>query len=146
MIPQTRATEWLAGADLRPTRQRVALATLLIGDGKNRHVTAESLFEAAKKQGEAVSLATVYNTLEAFTEKGLCRRLPASSGSGPSRFDADVGHHAHIMLEDGRVLDLPDDLHDKIASRVPQSVLDEIEARLGVRVEGISLQIAGRQV
>ena len=38
-----RAGHWLAGAGLRPTRQRLALAELLIGDGHNRHVTAESL-------------------------------------------------------------------------------------------------------
>ena len=33
------ATKWLGTAGLRPTRQRVALAELLIGDGKHRHVT-----------------------------------------------------------------------------------------------------------
>ena len=61
-----RGTVWLTGAGLRPTRQRKALADLLVGDGRDRHVTAESLFEAAGKTGEKVSLATVYNTLRAF--------------------------------------------------------------------------------
>ena len=55
--------QWLQGAGLRPTKQRVALAALLIGDGQDRHVTAESLFDAAKTEGDSVSLATVYNTL-----------------------------------------------------------------------------------
>ncbi|MEE2817705.1 MAG: transcriptional repressor, partial [Pseudomonadota bacterium] len=45
------ATDWLVSAGLRPTRQRVALAELLVGDGKHRHVTAESLFDAAKDKG-----------------------------------------------------------------------------------------------
>ncbi len=66
-----RGARWLAGAGLRPTRQRVALATLLVGDGQNRHITAESLFAAAAAAGEKVSLATVYNTLRAFCEGGL---------------------------------------------------------------------------
>jgi Fur family iron response transcriptional regulator len=61
-----RGSVWLASAGLRPTRQRVALASLLVGDGMDRHVTAESLFAAARSAGEAVSLATVYNTLRAF--------------------------------------------------------------------------------
>ncbi|RZV48751.1 MAG: transcriptional repressor, partial [Sphingomonadaceae bacterium] len=43
-----RGTEWLSDAGLRPTRQRVSLAAYLVGDGKDRHVTAESLFEAAR--------------------------------------------------------------------------------------------------
>ena len=47
-------SSWLKGSGLRPTRQRVTLAALLIGDGQDRHVTAESLFDAAKYQGEAV--------------------------------------------------------------------------------------------
>ena len=65
------ATDWLATAGLRPTRQRVTLAALLVGDGQHRHVTAESLFEAARDKGDGVSLATVYNTLSAFCEAGL---------------------------------------------------------------------------
>ena len=48
------AGEWLARAGLRPTRQRLTLAHLLVGDGQHRHVTAESLFDAAKDEGEAV--------------------------------------------------------------------------------------------
>ena len=47
-----RSTAWLAGAGLRPTRQRVALAGLLVGDGRDRHVTAESLFEALKARDD----------------------------------------------------------------------------------------------
>ena len=46
-----RGADWLSGAGLRPTRQRIALATLLVGDGRNRHVTAESLFDAATRCG-----------------------------------------------------------------------------------------------
>ena len=44
-----RGATWLSTAGLRPTRQRIALATLLVGDGCNRHVTAESLFDAATR-------------------------------------------------------------------------------------------------
>ena len=49
MTPQAtdRGTAWLSDAGLRPTRQRVALAALLVGDGQHRHVTAESLFSAS---------------------------------------------------------------------------------------------------
>ena len=68
-------TEWLANAGLRPTRQRTALAHLLIGDGQHRHVTAESLFAAARNAGDSVSLATVYNTLKVFSEAGLLREI-----------------------------------------------------------------------
>lgn len=101
-----RAVRWLGGAGLRPTRQRMALADLLIGDGRNRHVTAESLFEAARGAGSPVALATVYNTLRSFTEAGLMTEI--SVDATRSYFDTDVSDHAHFYWEDdGRLTDAP---------------------------------------
>ena len=51
----------LKESGLRPTRQRVALARLLLDTGP-RHVTAEELFQEARSAGIPVSLATIYNT------------------------------------------------------------------------------------
>lgn len=101
-------TNWLAGAGLRPTRQRVTLATLLIGDGQHRHVTAESLFEAAKAQGEGVSLATVYNTLRAFCDAGLMQEVMVDGSK--SYFDTNTHDHPHFFWEDdGKLTDAPSD-------------------------------------
>ncbi len=127
---------------LRCTRQREQIYTALAAS--TSHPTAEELHVAVKDADGGLSLATIYNTLDAFSERGLCRRLPAPNGSGPCRFDADVDHHAHIVLDDGRVLDLPHDLSRRIETEVPQTVLDEIERRLGVRIDRVSLQLSGR--
>ncbi len=97
-----RTTEWLSSADLRPTRQRMTLASLLIGDGKNRHVTAESLFDAASKAGEKVSLATVYNTLRAFCDAGLMREITVDGSK--SYFDTNISDHPHFYWEDDQSL------------------------------------------
>ncbi len=109
---QTRATtdgtKWLSRAGLRPTRQRLALAALLIGDGQDRHVTAESLFEDARAQGESVSLATVYNTLRAFCSAGLVKEITVDGAK--SYFDTNIHDHPHFFWEDTRVLtDAPPD-------------------------------------
>lgn len=101
-------TNWLATAGLRPTRQRVTLAALLIGDGQHRHVTAESLFDAAKAQGEAVSLATVYNTLRAFCDVGLMQEVTVDGSK--SYFDTNTHDHPHFYWEDDATLtDAPSD-------------------------------------
>jgi Fur family iron response transcriptional regulator len=100
------ATEWLSQAGLRPTRQRLALAELLIGDGQHRHVTAESLFEAAKENGAAVSLATVYNTLRAFCEAGVLNEITVDGSK--SYFDTNTHDHPHFYWEsDGHLSDAP---------------------------------------
>jgi Fur family iron response transcriptional regulator len=80
--PRVRAAAWLTGAGLRPTRQRIALAELLVGDGRNRHVTAEGLHEAARRHDAPVSLATVYNTLRAFCRAGLLHEVTVD-GTAP---------------------------------------------------------------
>ena len=107
-IRNRRAKDWLDGAGLRPTRQRLALAGRLIGDGRHRHVTAESLFEAARDAGDQVSLATVYNTLKSFTEAGLLIEIPVEGAR--SYFDTRTEDHPHFFWEDeGRLTDAPAD-------------------------------------
>ncbi|WP_299412429.1 iron response transcriptional regulator IrrA [uncultured Sulfitobacter sp.] len=101
-------TKWLATAGLRPTRQRLTLATLLVGDGQHRHVTAESLFEAAKDGGDSVSLATVYNTLRAFCHAGLLQEVTVDGSR--SYFDTNTHDHPHFFWEDeARLTDAPSD-------------------------------------
>ena len=105
---QDRATQWLGTAGLRPTRQRVSLATLLVGDGKNRHVTAEGLFAAAIDAGEKVSLATVYNTLKAFCDAGLLTEITVDTAR--SYFDTRLDDHPHFFWEETQKLtDAPAD-------------------------------------
>jgi len=101
-----RGQAWLSKSDLRPTRQRVALAALLVGDGQNRHVTAESLFANARASGESVSLATVYNTLKAFCDAGLMQEVTVDGSK--SYFDTNTHDHPHFYWEnDGALTDAP---------------------------------------
>ncbi|MDE9449674.1 transcriptional repressor [Aliiroseovarius sp. Z3] len=104
----TTEAAWLASADLRPTRQRLALAQLLIGDGRHRHVTAESLYEASRDSDDRVSLATVYNTLRVFSDAGLLREITVNGAR--SYFDTNVSNHPHFFWEDTEeLMDAPDE-------------------------------------
>ena len=97
---------WLKRGGLRPTRQRVVLAERLIGDGKNRHVTAESLFAAGNDFRNKVSLATVYNTLRAFCDAGLMREITVNGSK--SYFDTNITDHPHFFWEDtSQLVDAP---------------------------------------
>lgn len=93
-----RGTAWLQRVGLRPTRQRRTLAALLVGDGRNRHVTAESLYAAAQEHGAGVSLATVYNTLRAFCDAGLLQEVTVDGSR--SYFDTRIDDHPHFYWED----------------------------------------------
>jgi Fur family transcriptional regulator, iron response regulator len=95
----------LRRANLRPTRQRIALGWLLFGKG-DRHVTAEALYEEAIGMKVPVSLATVYNTLHQFTEAGLLNEI-AVDGSR-TYFDTNISPHHHFLIEETNALvDIP---------------------------------------
>lgn len=127
--PESLVTGWLARGNLRPTRQRLALAELLVGDGMNRHVTAESLFALARGAGEKVSLATVYNTLRAFCEAGLVNEIVVDGSK--SYFDTRTDDHPHFYWEDShRLTDAPAE-ELKIAS-LPQVPLGMELSRVDV--------------
>jgi Fur family transcriptional regulator, iron response regulator len=97
----------LRQAGLRPTRQRLALGTLLFG-GEDRHVTAEQLHVEVVAHGEHVSLATVYNTLHQFKRAGLLRELAVDGAK--AYFDTNTSNHNHFLNEsDERLTDIPGD-------------------------------------
>jgi Fur family transcriptional regulator, iron response regulator len=86
--------ETLRHAGLRPTQQRLALATLLYGQG-DRHVCAEDLHAEALEANVPVSLATVYNTLNQFKSAGLLRELAIEGDR--SYFDTNTSNHFHFF-------------------------------------------------
>lgn len=103
--PQAAIAERLRHAGLRPTRQRVALGSLLFA-GEDRHVSAEMLHAEALTAGEHVSLATVYNTLHQFTAAGLLRELAIDGGK--AYFDTNTSNHNHFFIEaNGELMDIP---------------------------------------
>lgn len=100
-------SERLQAVGLRLTRQRLALARLLFGDGScHRHISAEELHIEAMDHQVRVSLATVYNTLHQFTDAGLLREIAVESGR--SYFDTNTSAHHHFYFEKSRQLhDIP---------------------------------------
>ena len=102
-----KAIQRLREVGLRPTRQRVELASVLF-KGEDRHVTAESLYEEASQLGLRISLATVYNTLHQFTHAGLLRQVIVDAARG--YFDTNTGDHQHFFVEaEGALIDIPGD-------------------------------------
>jgi Fur family iron response transcriptional regulator len=113
--PFASAHERLRAVGLRPTRQRVALARILFDRGP-RHITAETLHAEASRARIRVSLATVYNALHQFVDRGLLREVMVDPGR--SYFDTNVADHHHFYDPDAaRLTDIP--LPDVVVARIP---------------------------
>ena len=79
---------------LRPTRQRVRLASLLL-DGQNRHVRPDDIYEQLKSGPAKLSRGTVYNTLRQFCNAGL---LSEVNGIGDTLvYDTNLHEHHHFL-------------------------------------------------
>ena len=118
----------LIRAGMRLTRQRVILSELLFANG-DRHVTAEALHAEALAADAQISLATVYNTLNQFTQAGLLRRI-GPDGSR-SFFDTNTSPHPHYYLQgEDILLDVPE--ADLAVANMPQPLPGHEVSRLDV--------------
>ena len=124
---------------LRCTRQREVLYEALAAT--KSHPTADELFQSVQEIEPGLSLATVYNTLDAFTQVGLVRRIPCPMGSGACRFDADTSDHVHLATPDGKVTDVPIDVSRQLIAAIPREIVAELERRMNVRIDGLSVQL-----
>jgi Fur family transcriptional regulator, iron response regulator len=122
--------EKLREAGLRPTRQRLTLAKLLF-DGCDRHISAESLHEEARRSRVGVSLATVYNTLHQFKDAGLLREV-AIEGER-SYYDTNTSNHFHFLDEEsGELSDI--DPESLVIAGLPDAPKGRIIDRIDVIV------------
>ena len=85
-----------AEAGLRPTRQRLMLGEFLFSKG-GRHVTADMIYTEAAEANMQISRATVYNTLNQFTEVGLLRQIGVDGSK--SFFDTNPTAHHHFFVD-----------------------------------------------
>ncbi len=128
--------------NLRCTAQRLALYETLAE--RHDHPTAEELYRIAKSRTEKLSLATVYNTLDALCMVGLVRKLPTTNGS--CRYDADTSIHPHIRYRDtDEIEDVPEKLGAKLLELVPDEMIEQIESELNIHVTGMNFQIIAQR-
>jgi len=127
---------------LRCTRQRVAIYKAL--QATRTHPTADELYKDVSSQVEGMSLATVYNTLEALCAAGLVQKLHGAGHNGSARFDANPANHVHLRChKSGSVADLPDDVAERLLAKLPQSVIDEVRDLYGFDIQQVQIEFVG---
>ena len=103
MPSSTRLNERLATNGLRSTAQREQVYRLLLA-GED-HPTAEEVFMRAKRELPEISMATVYNCLDALVKCGLLRQVNLDRSA--SRYCPNMAAHSHFFCEHcGRFFDI----------------------------------------
>ena len=89
-----------------PTPQRIEIANILLE--RPQHLSAEHILDKLKQARSGVSKATVYNTLNLFSERGLVKEVMVD----PVRKFYDSTTHAHhhfYNVDSGDLSDIPDE-------------------------------------
>ena len=131
--PTEKLTARLRLHGLRPTRQRVRLASLLL-DGQNRHVRPDDIYDQLKSGPAKLSRGTVYNTLRQFCDAGLLRKV---RGVGDTLiYDTNLYDHHHFLnVETDELIDIQ---HDKVQIKqlpdLPEDyAMDSVELTIRIR-------------
>lgn len=115
-------TKKLKDKGYKLTNQRKDLLDLLISH-QNRHMSAEEILKEISKDESNIGLATIYRTLQLFTDTGIAVRHDFDDGK--SRYelnlDDEVHNHHHLICQNcGKILevnlDLMEDLEKQIES------------------------------
>ena len=98
----------LRSSGLRPTKQRLAICKILFNRKKTFHFTIEKLKKIAeKKSNKKISLATLYNTVHAFKNRGYLKEITLKGNK--TFFDTNIKNHHHFYDEDmSQLFDIDD--------------------------------------
>jgi Fur family peroxide stress response transcriptional regulator len=93
------------GEGMNMTPQRVIIYRALLE--ALDHPSPEALRDRVKEQLPAVSLATIYKTLDVLVELGLASEVPVTGNT--KRYDGNMGRHHHLVCDHcGHVEDYDD--------------------------------------
>ena len=136
-------TVTLTRAGLRCTRQRRAIYQALIDS--HEHPTADALHHLVQGHDDGISLATVYNTLEAFCRVGLAQKLAGGTSCGSARYDATGTPHLHLRCKHtGELTDVPETLSVELFNALPEKTLRRLEKKLGFSIDQVQIELVGQ--
>lgn len=114
---------------IKLTRQRVEIGSILLAPGQ--HLLAPQLLNLVNQNSEAVSKASIYNTVALFARKGLVHKVIINSAN--VFYDSNTTHHHHFYnVSTGVLTAIPEE--QIIISQLP-------ELPDGTVIEGVAVTI-----
>ena len=109
----------LKSSGLRTTKQRLAICKILFNRLDTFHFTIENLKKITEKDiKNKISLATIYNTVNAFKKHGYLKEISLSGSK--TFFDTNTKNHHHFYDEDtGKIFDIKNE--NILVSKVPRT-------------------------
>lgn len=125
----------LSESGLKATHQRILILEAFLLS--NEHPTAEMLYNQVKSKSPALSLGTVYKTLDAFTDVGLIKKVKTAEDT--VRYDFNTHSHHHLFCQKtNRIIDYEDEeLKELLYDYFKKKGIDNFD------IKDIQLQLTG---
>ena len=137
MSKNAEFTAKLRSSGLRPTKQRLKICEVLFNREDTFHFTVNDLAKNISKElNEKISLATVYNTVHAFKNKGYLKEI--SINSDKSYFDTNITSHHHFFDEDtNELIDCDEEVIEtpKIKKNISGKKINSVEVLIRVATD-----------
>ena len=137
MSKNAEFTAKLRSSGLRPTKQRLKICEVLFNREDTFHFTVNDLAKNISKElNEKISLATVYNTVHAFKNKGYLKEI--SINSDKSYFDTNITSHHHFFDEDtNELIDCDEEVIEtpKIKKNISGKKINSVEVLIKVATD-----------
>ena len=137
MLKNAEFTAKLRLSGLRPTKQRLKICEVLFNKDTTFHFTINDLAKTISEElSEKISLATVYNTVHAFKNKGYLKEI--SINSDKSYFDTNITNHHHFFDEDtNELIDCGDDVLEnlKVKKNTTGKKINSVEVLIKVATD-----------
>jgi Fur family transcriptional regulator, peroxide stress response regulator len=129
--------EILRTKKIKVTPQRMAVYSIL---KKTRaHPNVEMIFQKLKPDYPAMSLATVYKTVDVLKRVGLIQEL--NVGESGLRYDAVVSPHSHVYCENCGKVDDVDGL--ELDEFQDHSLFEIVKEKSGFNISAVQLYFFG---
>ena len=137
MSKNVEFTDKLRSSGLRPTKQRLKICEALFNRDDTFHFTINDLAKSISNElNEKISLATVYNTIHAFKNKGYLKEI--SINSDKSYFDTNTTNHHHFFDEDtNELIDCGEQIIEtpKIKKNISGKKINSVEVLIKVATD-----------
>ena len=134
----------LKSLGLRATKQRLAICKMLFGRSETFHFSIENLKKIFEKNTKnRISLATLYNTVNAFRKNGYLKEI--SLKGNKTFYDTNTKNHHHFYDEDtGKLIDIKsEDVLVSKVSRIPNGKkIREIEVTVRIASDNHNQKIS----
>lgn len=107
------------GYRITPQRE---LIIRIFQEAKDKHLSAEDIFEVLRSQDEEVSLATTYRTLRILVKMNILRELDfAESHKHYELIDENTSPHHHIIcLNCNKTIEFEDEMINELGKAIAQ--------------------------